>query len=95
MLIFPDHSLNLLLPLAERIFRGHSDLGLSSPSSPALLCSLHNLLTPGYTHLLQQILKAAFRSCTKPPRFITRFSARSDPTLSAKSLLSFVDICEG
>lgn len=37
------------------------------------LCSLHNLLTPGYTRLLQQTLKAAFRSCTKPPRFITSF----------------------
>lgn len=30
----------------------------------ALLSSLHNLLTHGYTSLLRQILKAAFRSCT-------------------------------
>lgn len=90
--IYPDHSLNLSRPLAQRIFRGRSDLDLALQAPPGLLCSLHNLLTPGYTWLLRQISKAAFRSCTKPPRFITSFSARSDPTLSAKSPLSFVDI---
>ena len=41
--------------------------------SPALLCSLHNLLTPGYTHLLWQILKAAFRPRTKPPDLLPGF----------------------
>lgn len=81
------------------LLREHSEGILSWTSSgqaPLVpLCSLHNLLTPGYTRLLRQILKEAFRSCTKPPRFITSFSARSDSTFSAKSLLSFVDIREG
>lgn len=46
------------MPLPSEYSEGIPTWALPSQASLDLLCNLHNLLTPGYTRLLRQILKA-------------------------------------